>query len=136
MKINTPVTQVEIPFPKGRYIVSRTDLKGLVTYANDTFIDISAVWHDFEAEDGGASFGDELDLSLSRKFGQYVTGLLKYADYNEDGFAVDTRKFWVKRETSTGRKKWRAWITWWAVTPTHSWTSRSGWWAPAAGRPR
>ena len=41
MKINTPVTQVEIPFPKGRYIVSRTDLKGLVTYANDTFIDIS-----------------------------------------------------------------------------------------------
>ena len=31
----------------------------------------SAVWHDFEAEDGGASFGDELDLSLSRKFGQY-----------------------------------------------------------------
>ena len=56
----------------------------------------SAVWHDFEAEDGGASFGDELDLSLSRKFGQYVTGLLKYADYNEDGFAVDTRKFWVQ----------------------------------------
>ncbi len=56
----------------------------------------SAVWHDFEAEDGGASFGDELDLSLSRKFGQYVTGLLKYADYSEDGFAVDTRKFWVQ----------------------------------------
>ena len=56
----------------------------------------SAVWHDFEAEDGGASFGDEFDLSLSRKFGQYVTGLLKYADYNEDGFAVDTRKFWVQ----------------------------------------
>ncbi|MBK7169048.1 MAG: major outer membrane protein, partial [Gammaproteobacteria bacterium] len=54
----------------------------------------SAVWHDFEAEDGGASFGDEFDLSLSRKFGQYVTGLLKYADYSEDGFAVDTRKFW------------------------------------------
>lgn len=56
----------------------------------------SAVWHDFEAEDGGASLGNELDLSLSRKFGQYVTGLLKYADYNEDGFAVDTRKFWVQ----------------------------------------
>jgi hypothetical protein len=55
-----------------------------------------ATWHDFEAEDGGASFGDELDVSLTRKFGQYVTGMLKYADYSEDGFAVDTRKFWVQ----------------------------------------
>lgn len=41
MKINLPVTQVEVPFPKGRYIVSRTDLKGMITYANDTFVDIS-----------------------------------------------------------------------------------------------
>lgn len=41
MKINLPVTQVEVPFPKGRYIVSRTNLKGLITYANDTFVDIS-----------------------------------------------------------------------------------------------
>jgi aerotaxis receptor len=41
MKNNQPVTQTEIPFPAGRYIVSRTDLKGIITYANDTFIDIS-----------------------------------------------------------------------------------------------
>ncbi len=41
MKINLPVTQVEVPFPKGRYIVSRTDLKGMTTYANDTFLQIS-----------------------------------------------------------------------------------------------
>lgn len=40
MKINEPVTQTEVPFPKGRYIVSRTDLKGSITYANDTFVDI------------------------------------------------------------------------------------------------
>jgi hypothetical protein len=55
-----------------------------------------AVWHDFEAEDGGASYGDELDLSLTRKFGQYFTGMLKYADYSADGFAVDTQKFWLQ----------------------------------------
>ncbi len=41
MKVNLPVTQVEAPFPKGRYIVSRTDLKGAITYGNDTFFDIS-----------------------------------------------------------------------------------------------
>jgi len=41
MKTNLPVSQVERPFPKGRYIVSRTDLKGIITYANDTFIEIS-----------------------------------------------------------------------------------------------
>ncbi len=41
MKTNLPVTQVEVPFPQGRYIVSRTDLKGIITYCNDTFVDIS-----------------------------------------------------------------------------------------------
>lgn len=41
MKVNLPVTQHEAPFPKGRYIVSRTDLKGIITYANDTFVELS-----------------------------------------------------------------------------------------------
>ena len=41
MKTNLPVTQVEAPFPRGRYIVSRTDLKGITTYANDTFVRLS-----------------------------------------------------------------------------------------------
>jgi aerotaxis receptor len=41
MKINLPITQIEAPFPKGRYIVSRTDLKGMTTYANDTFVHLS-----------------------------------------------------------------------------------------------
>jgi aerotaxis receptor len=46
MKNNMPVSQVEIPFPAGRYIVSRTDLKGIVTYANDTFVEISGFARD------------------------------------------------------------------------------------------
>ena len=41
MKINLPVTQNEVPFPRGRYLVSRTDLKGVVTHANEAFVKIS-----------------------------------------------------------------------------------------------
>lgn len=40
MKKNFPVTQTECPFPKGEYIVSKTDLKGITTYANNTFVKI------------------------------------------------------------------------------------------------
>lgn len=41
MKNNQPVTQREIPFPPSTCLVSRTDLKGIITYANDAFVNIS-----------------------------------------------------------------------------------------------
>ena len=41
MKNNQPITQREIPFPPDTYLVSRTDLKGIITYANDAFVAIS-----------------------------------------------------------------------------------------------
>ena len=31
MRQNLPVTNVEVPFPKGRILVSKTDLKSLLT---------------------------------------------------------------------------------------------------------
>ncbi|MDP2827688.1 MAG: PAS domain-containing methyl-accepting chemotaxis protein [Sulfuricellaceae bacterium] len=40
MKINLPVTGIEKPFTSGA-IVSKTDLKGAITYANDAFIELS-----------------------------------------------------------------------------------------------
>jgi aerotaxis receptor len=46
MKTNLPVTQTEVVFPKGRYIVSRTDLKGVITYVNDTFLTVSGFARD------------------------------------------------------------------------------------------
>ncbi|MBS1191152.1 MAG: domain S-box [Rhodocyclaceae bacterium] len=41
MKNNQPVSQREVPFPPNQYLVSKTDLKGVITHANDAFVDIS-----------------------------------------------------------------------------------------------
>lgn len=41
MKINLPVSQTEAAFPRGEYLVSKTDLKGVITQANDAFVNIS-----------------------------------------------------------------------------------------------
>ncbi|MBS0345462.1 MAG: PAS domain-containing protein [Proteobacteria bacterium] len=46
MKVNLPVTQTEVPFPQGRYLVSKTDLKGIITHANDAFVRISGFQRD------------------------------------------------------------------------------------------
>lgn len=40
MKNNLPVTTNEHSLPDGRYLVSKTDLKGIITYANDAFVDL------------------------------------------------------------------------------------------------
>ena len=41
MKINEPVTNKEVPFPKDTILVSKTDRKGIITYANPAFVAIS-----------------------------------------------------------------------------------------------
>ena len=46
MKNNQPVTQTEVPFPSENYLVSRTDMKGIITYVNDSFVAISGFTRD------------------------------------------------------------------------------------------
>jgi methyl-accepting chemotaxis protein len=41
MKLNMPVTNTEIVMTKGSILVTRTDLQGKITYANDDFLKIS-----------------------------------------------------------------------------------------------
>jgi aerotaxis receptor len=41
MRKNLPVTQCEYPFPDGTTLMSTTDLKGRITYANGAFIQVS-----------------------------------------------------------------------------------------------
>ena len=46
MKNNQPITQREVPFPPNTYLVSRTDLKGIIIQANEAFVEISGFTHD------------------------------------------------------------------------------------------
>ena len=45
MRNNQPVTQREIELKEDDFLVSRTDIKGRITYANPSFIDISGFEH-------------------------------------------------------------------------------------------
>lgn len=73
----------------------------------DTFISINAnihginftgVYHDFSSDQGNIDYGTEIDFSAVKKFGKHYSAGLKYADYNTDGFGVDTDKLWVWME--------------------------------------
>ena len=46
MRFNLPVSQQEHVVPAGVSIVSKTDLRGIITYANDAFVDISGYRRD------------------------------------------------------------------------------------------
>jgi len=46
MKMNMPVTNHEIMMKPGTILVTRTDLKGVITFANDAFIEISGYSRD------------------------------------------------------------------------------------------
>ena len=61
-------------------------------------VKLQAVYHDFSADKGGASYGSEVDLLAAKKFGKRYTVLAKYADYSADTFATDTKKMWLMGE--------------------------------------
>ncbi len=58
---------------------------------------LTAVYHEFSADEGSDDYGDEIDLQASRKFGKHYNGGVKYASYSDDGFnaAGDVDKLWL-----------------------------------------
>ncbi|MGJ8669186.1 MAG: hypothetical protein ACSHXK_06835 [Oceanococcus sp.] len=50
------------------------------------------MYHQFSADQGSADFGSEIDLLLSWKCAKGQVLKFKYADYNSDGYAVDTQR--------------------------------------------
>jgi hypothetical protein len=60
-------------------------------------LDWQLAWHDYAADVGG-SYGSEWNASLGFPVHGKVTGMVKLADYQADGFARDTTKFWLQLE--------------------------------------
>jgi hypothetical protein len=69
-------------------------------------IPLRVIYHKFDADSGGADFGQEVDVQISKKFGKYWTALLKYAYYDGKDAApgalsfpdVTLHKFWAQVE--------------------------------------
>ncbi len=58
-------------------------------------IRLCAAYHQFDAEQGGADYGDEVNLGISKDFGKNYSASIQYANYSADTFSVDTEKYWL-----------------------------------------
>jgi len=66
---------------------------------------LSAIYHDLSADNGGYDYGSEIDLQATKALNKHFTAGLKYADYNADtnvtnvlrngAIALDVAKFWA-----------------------------------------
>jgi len=93
--LSTPVNGLEDMYAKVAYVI-----KGQNNLLDNT--KLVAVYHEFDAENTGASYGDELDLLIAHPISTAnLPGIkgasvsLKYADYNADSHSVDTTKWWL-----------------------------------------
>lgn len=78
--LSTPGNGVEDMYVKGSTSVSGFKL--------------SAAYHVFSADEGGADYGDEINLTAAYKVNKQISTLIKAASYNADDFGSDTNKIW------------------------------------------
>jgi hypothetical protein len=87
--VNTP--------PKGL-----RDTYGFVEVTLPGKVPVRGIYHKFDADSGGADFGQEFDVMASRKFGKNWTAAIKYAYYDgKEGPATlrqDIQRFWAQIE--------------------------------------
>jgi aerotaxis receptor len=108
VKKNLPVTQQEIPFIKGKYIVSKTDLKGSITYANDAFIEMSGfTYEELLGKNHNIVRHPDVppqafaDLWENLKEGRPWRGIVKNRAKNGDHYWVDALVVPVRKDNQT-----------------------------------
>ncbi|MCH8499634.1 MAG: alginate export family protein [Marinobacter sp.] len=58
-------------------------------------VGLSAGYHQFKADNGGADYGDEINVTVTVPVMSNVSAMLKAARYNADDFGADTDKVWL-----------------------------------------
>lgn len=58
-------------------------------------VTLVGVYHDYEAERGGTSYANEINLSANWQLNPELSLGAKFADYQADELSVDTRKAWA-----------------------------------------
>jgi len=85
--LGTPVNGLRDLYASVGYKVQHEGaLKGLL---------VKVIYHDFNADEGGAAYGGEWDFLVSKGFGKIFTASVKAAFYDADGFGADTTKLWL-----------------------------------------
>ncbi|MCS7089188.1 MAG: alginate export family protein [Verrucomicrobiota bacterium] len=76
------------------------DLYGFVQVNLPWEIPLRIVYHKFDADRGGADFGQELDLMVTKRVGKYWSFLAKYAWYDgaDAPYAFQVHKVWAQVE--------------------------------------
>ncbi len=59
-------------------------------------VKLQAVYHQFDAAQGGDDYGHEIDALISRKLAEHYTLALIYANYFARDYKTDTQKFWAQ----------------------------------------
>jgi hypothetical protein len=57
---------------------------------------VGVIYHDFEADEGSADYGDEIDFVVAKQVHKNVHLLFKYANYDADEHSTDTQKAWLQ----------------------------------------
>lgn len=58
-------------------------------------VSVQAIYHRFHSDRLVRPYGDEIDLLATARLGR-TTASVRYADYDAQGFATDTRKLWLQ----------------------------------------
>ena len=111
MKTNLPITRIEIDYPESAVFITRTDTRGVVTYANDSFVEISGFSreelvgenHNLVRHPDMPPWAFE-DLWKTVKSGHPWRGLVKNRAKNGDHYWVRATVSPVTKDARTGRR--------------------------------
>ncbi len=88
--LTTPVGGIEDIYGSISYVVPPIPNLGFVDK-----ITLTGVYHDFQAEQGGADYGSEIDAQVAVKLFDRFSMAVRYANYQSDGFLADAEKVWL-----------------------------------------